>query len=426
MKVLHLSFSDGGGGASKAAYRIHRGLVARGVDSTMLVSRMTTRDPTVHGPRSSVARFSARLATQLDALPWRIMRGPQREVRSLAWAGTRFVSRVRAFAPDIVQLHWICGGMLRLESLARLSYPLVWRLADMWPMAGVQHYVGDSLRYRDGYRADTRPVEEHGLDLDRWVWERKRRVYARLADLTIVTPSQWLARCARESVLFRDRRIEVIPTGQDTEAFRPMSKSFAREALRLPPDTKLIMSAAADLGEARKGLAHLLNALQLLRGRNYELVLLGDMPRSTPQFSLKVHWLGRLHDDVSLALAYSASDVFVAPSTQENLANTVIEAMACGVPCVAFRIGGMPEIIRSGRNGHLAEPFDPQSLAHGIVSLLESGEGYRQLSQQARSTAEREFSAPLQAQRYEALYAEIFEASQRAGRASSSLRPGDK
>lgn len=423
MKVTHLSFADGGGGAFKAAYRIHRGLLARGVDSSMLVSKTTARDPTVHDPGSPIGRLSARLATQLDDFPWRVLRVSQEAPCSLAWVGTRLVSRVRAMAPDIVQLHWICAGMLRLESLARLRYPLIWRLADMWPMAGAQHYVGDDLRYRDGYRAATRPAGERGVDLDRWVWERKRRVYAHLPNLTIVTPSQWLARCARESVLFRDRRIEVIPTGQDIEAFRPLAKPFAREALRLPADAKLIMTAAANLGEARKGLAHLLSALQSLRGRNYELVLLGDMPRSLPPLPLKAHWLGRLNDDVSLALAYSASDVFVAPSTQENLANTVIEAMACGVPCVAFHIGGMPEIIRPGRNGYLAAPFDAQSLAQGIVSLLESGEAYAQFSREARLTVEREFSSPLQAQRYEALCVDVLEASQRPRGASRAGRP---
>jgi len=156
----------------------------------------------------------------------------------------------------------------------------------------------------------------------------------------------------------------------------------------------------------------LLQALESLRGRGYRLLLLGDPPRAPLPLPVDAHWLGRLNDDVALALAYSAADVFVAPSTQENLANTVMEAMACGVPSVAFDIGGMPDIVRPGVNGYLAAPFSADELAQGIVSILESGEIYYRLSGAARQTVERDFSASLQAQRYEALYEEILRAQQ--------------
>jgi glycosyltransferase involved in cell wall biosynthesis len=417
VRVVHLAYSDGGGGgAFKAAYRIHRGLIERGVDSAMLVSKRTTRDATVRDAGSAAGRVWGQVATYLDAVPWRLLRVQRRGFSSLGWIGTGVVRPLRAIAPDVVQLHWICAGFVRFEALAALNYPLVWRLADMWPMAGAEHYVGDDRRYCDGYRPDTRPAGERGADLNRWVWKRKQRTYARLSDLTIVTPSHWLARCARESMLLRDRRIEVIPTGQDVQAFRPIPRQFAREALRLPADAKLIMTASTELADQRKGVAHLLRALELLRGRGYHLVLLGDAPRIPLPVELDAHWLGRLSDDVSLSLAYSAADVFVAPSTEENLANTVIEAMACGVPCVAFNVGGMPDIIRPGSNGYLAVPFSAADLAQGIVSILESGETHARLSGEARRTVEREFSAPLQAQRYAALYEEVLQARQRLAR----------
>lgn len=413
MKVVHLAYSDGGGGgAFKAAYRIHRGLAERGVQSVMLVSKRTTGDHSVHDSGSAAGRLLSELATSLDAAPWRILRARRSGFSSLAWIGTGAVRRARAMMPDIVQLHWICAGFIRLEALAELNYPLVWRLPDMWAMAGAEHYVGNDRRYRDGYSAQTRPAGEHGVDLNRWVWRRKRRIYARLPNLTIVAPSQWLARCARESLLLRDRRIEVIPTGQDVEIFRPIPKRVARETLRLPTQAKLIMTAATQLADQRKGLTYLLQALESLRGRGYRLLLLGDPPRAPLPLPVDAHWLGRLNDDVALALAYSAADVFVAPSTQENLANTVIEAMACGVPSVAFDIGGMPDIVRPGVNGYLAAPFSADELAQGIVSILESGEIYYRLSGAARQTVERDFSASLQAQRYEALYEEILRAQQ--------------
>ena len=407
MKVVHLAYADGGGGAFKAAHRIHRGLAGLGIDSTMLVSRRVTSDATVEDAGTPGRRLWAQAAAYLEAAPWRLLRISRGEFSSLAWVGTGVARRARAMSPDIVQLHWVCAGLLRIESLTALGRPLVWRLADMWPLAGAEHYVGDDVRYREGYRAETRPRDERGPDLNRWVWERKRRVYARLRDLTVVTPSRWLARCANESVLLRGRRIEVIPTGQDLETFRPIPTALARSILGLPSGVKLVMTASMGIAEKRKGVSLLLRALETLRGRGYRLLLLGDRPSAPLPLPVEAHWLGRLNDDVSLALAYSCADVFVAPSTEENLANTVIEAMACGIPCVAFNIGGMPDIVHAGRNGYLATPFRTEELAQGIVAVLEAGAAYARLSAEARRTVEQEFSAPLQARRFGALYEEL-------------------
>jgi glycosyltransferase involved in cell wall biosynthesis len=423
MKVAHLAYTDGGGGAFKAAYRIHRGLCGLGLDSTMLVSRRVTADPTVKDSGSAAGRLWAQLATHLDAAPWHLFRAARGEFASLAWIGTGAARRARALEPDVVQLHWICAGFLRLEALTALRAPLVWRLADMWPLAAAEHYVGEDLRYREGYRSDTRPGSERGPDLNRWVWRRKQRTYARLRDLTIVTPSRWLARCASESVLLRGRRIEVIPTGQDLQTFRPLPRQVAREVLGLPAGARLVMAGSMEVAEKRKGVGHLLSALAPLAARGYQLLLLGDPPRKPIDLPVPAHWLGRLHDDVSLALAYSAADVFVAPSTEENLANTVIEAMACGVPCVAFSIGGMPDIIADGRNGYLARPFATDELARGIVAVLEAGaEESARLAAEARATVEREFGLALQARRYTALYEDLL----RAPRAVTENKHSDR
>ena len=416
MRVVHLAQSDGGGGAFKAAYRIHHGLANLGLDSTMLVSRRLTSDPLVKDAGTAAGKLWGQLASNLDAAPWRLLRMWPAEYSSLAWVGTGAARRANALAPDVVQLHWIWAGFLRLESLAAINRPLVWRLPDMWPLAGAEHYVGDDVRFREGYRADTRPVGERGWDLNRWVWQRKRRIYARLHNLTIVTPSRWLARCAAESILLRGRRIEVIPTGQDLQSFRPIPKVQARSILGLPPDAKLVMAASSDVADRRKGVGPLLEALESLRGRGYRLLLLGDDPLNRFTAPVEAHWLGRLNDDISLALAYSSADVFVAPSLEENLANTVIEAMACGVPCVAFNVGGMPDIVHPGRNGYLAAPFATDDLARGIVSVLESGADYARLSAEARLTVEREFCAALQARRFAALYEDVLRAGPRLSR----------
>ena len=407
MKIAHLAYADGGGGAFKAAYRIHKGLRQLGQESSMLVSKRVGNDPAVDDSGAALGRLLAQTATYLDILPWRLLKVHRGDFSSLSWVGSGPLGKLKTLQPDIIQLHWVCAGFMTVEQIGKLNAPVVWRLADMWPLAGAEHYVGEDTRYKQGYRRDNRPAGEKGVDLNRWTWGRKRKAYAKLDHLTIVTPSQWLANCARESVLLQNHRVEVIPTGQDIEVFRPIPKPVAREILRLPQQGKLIMTASMGLGEKRKGVGLLLQALALLKDHGYQLLLLGDPPRQAPDGPMPVHYLGRLQDDVALALAYSAADVFVAASVEENLANTVIEAMACGIPCVAFNIGGMPDIIRHACNGYLAEPFAVADLAQGILTILQSGDYYASFSGAARLTVEQEFSEPLQARRYLSLYQEL-------------------
>ncbi len=152
----------------------------------------------------------------------------------------------------------------------------------------------------------------------------------------------------------------------------------------------------------------------------FELVIFGALqPENPPDLAFKAHYLGTLNDDLSLALLYSAADVFVLPSIQENLANTMVEAMACGTPCVAFSIGGMPDIIEHLKNGYLAQPYKLEDLAEGITWVLANKERYQKLSHRAREKAEQEFTLKIQAQRYLSLYSEVVDGCDR-----KSSKPG--
>lgn len=133
-----------------------------------------------------------------------------------------------------------------------------------------------------------------------------------------------------------------------------------------------------------------------------------------PRFPIPARHLGAFHSEADLAALYAAADVFVAPSQQDNLPNTVMEALACGTPCVAFDIGGMPDMIEHRRNGYLARPYESDDLAAGIAWVVEDLERWRKLSEHARRKVEREFTIMLQAQRYRALYEELLEARQRS------------
>ncbi|MEB3292992.1 MAG: glycosyltransferase, partial [Synechococcales bacterium] len=246
-------------------------------------------------------------------------------------------------------------------------------------------------------------------DLSRWVWQRKRNLWHNL-DLTVITPSQWLARCARESSLLQQARIEVIPYGLDLQRYCPKPQDWVRTLLQLPLDKPLILFVASDAtGDRRKGFHLLVAALRSLRQIPWEvepeLVIFGaSRPINPPEFGFKSHYLGAFQDDLSLALIYAAANVFVAPSMQDNLPNTVLEALACGLPSVAFRIGGMPDLIDHESTGYLANPFDVEELAKGIAWVLQQE---NRLSQAARQKAEQEYGLTLQADRYRSLFQDL-------------------
>ncbi len=231
--------------------------------------------------------------------------------------------------------------------------------------------------------------------------------------MVIVATSHWLADMARASSLFRDQRIEVIPNGIDTDKYKPLDKAAARAAYNLPQDKRLILFSAVNaVSDKRKGGQFLIPALQSLAANGWsdsaELVIIGaSRPEIPLDLGLPVHYVGHLHDEISQVLLYSAADVVVAPSVQENLSNTVLEALACGIPVVAFDVGGMPDMIDHQSNGYLATPFQVDDLVNGIAWVLENDVRHGLLSKTARDIVLDRYDLPKIAKRYSELYESI-------------------
>lgn len=405
MRVVHAGYSDLSGGASKAALRIHQSLGTRGVDSHMIVSKKMGNSTNVHGPTTSSQRIWNELTPYLDLIPFKLFNIKTDGYESLSFVGTNPVPKILSMEPDLVHLHWICAGFMKIGDIKKIKKPIVWRLADMWAFCGSEHYAGSSFRYIDGYFQ-----KQSRIDLSRWTWLRKKRAYEKVENLTVVTPSRWMADCAKNSYLFKDRRVEVIPTGQDVNIYRPLPKHICKEILGLNPDKKTILSGALGFSnDPRKGSDLLLEAINKLRNRKeIELALFGsEGPSRSENLGIDCKHLGRFNDPLSLSIVYSAADIFVAPSREDNLPNTVIEAMACGTPCVAFRIGGMPDIIYPN-NGMLSPPYDTDHLASSIEELLFSSQvEYANYCKNARAMVVENFSLESQVSKYISLYEEI-------------------
>jgi glycosyltransferase involved in cell wall biosynthesis len=283
----------------------------------------------------------------------------------------------------------------------------------MWPFSGGEHYVGEDIRYREGYSSQNRPTCENGLDVNRWIWNRKKKAWSKVKDLVIAAPSRWMAQCASDSVLLRNYRVEVLPNGVDHERFHPVDHTVARSILGLPENKKLILFGAGfATGDKRKGFHLLVDALKTIESQvnpnNCELVVFGASS-GDKSFLMKTHYLGRLQDEISLAIVYSAADVFIAPSVEDNLPNTVLESLSCGTPVVAFNIGGMPDMIMHKKNGYLARGFDTTELANGLLWVIEDINRWRSLSDESRRTVLHSFTLKCSASRYIRLYEEILE-----------------
>jgi len=407
-----LNTFDRVGGAAIATYRLHCGLRSIGVNSQLIVQNKQSKDLSVTGPSTTVQQALAFLRPYLDSIAVRPYINRHRVPFSAACLPDNLSSKVARLNPDIVHLSWVSGGFLKIETLSNIHQPLVWTLHDMWPFTGGCHYDNECGRFRQS--CGNCPILESGKesDLSRRILERKQKSWDG-KKMVAVAPSRWLAEMARSSTLFRNKRVEVIPNGINTEIFRPIDKMSARADFNLPHDKYLILfSAFYATTDKRKGNQLLVRALEIMSkkgwGTKAELLIVGSSkPQDVPDMGLKVHYMGNVNDESAQAALYSAADVVVAPSLQENLSNTVMEALSCGTPVVAFDIGGMPDLIEHRINGYLATPFEYEDLADGIIWVIEDKNRRNALSEQARGSVDTKYSLKAVADRYLSLYREI-------------------
>jgi len=414
VNILHINASDVSGGAARAAYRIHQSISgyssSHGVCSRMRVIDKKTDDPSVIGGSASCqSKLQLGIQPHITRLARLAFRTNNPTLHSLAWPDTGLGKELNdcwgTCKSNLLHLHWMGDCTLSVEEIGQLRPPLVWTLHDQWAFCGSEHYVnppppGESLsrdqRFMDEYIPSSRPHHERGFDLNRITWQRKFRAWQR--PIQIVCPSRWLAECARKSSLMAGWPISEIPNPIDLCTWAPFDKAKARSLLQLPQHCQLVLFGA-DYGtlDPRKGADLLFEALQILVSKvadtpleGLELLVFGQgRPDQVQSLGFPVRFMGKHSDDFSLRLLYSAADVFIIPSRQDNLPNTGLEAHACGTPVVAFSTGGLVDIVDDRVTGALAEAFDPFSLAECIRWVLDEQIRNPRLGFAARKRAER-------------------------------------
>lgn len=410
MKILIVNTSDIQGGAARAAYRLHKSLLSSGVDSQMLVQNKSSDDFTVQTmANTKIQKGISKLRPTLDSIPVRFYKNKTKTLFSPSLLPfSSVVDKINELNPDIVHLHWICGGMIRIEDIAKIKAPIVWSLHDNWAFTGGCHIMWECEKYKDECRACPRLGSEKENDLSKKIFERKQKAYSSKKDITIVGLSNWLNECSKNSTLLKDKKHLNLPNPIDTDIFKPFDKEKSRELWSLPQDKKLVLFGAnSATSDINKGFKELSEALNKLEGKDIEFVVFGSSkPQNAPDFGFKTHYLGHLHDDVSLVTLYSAVDVMIVPSLQEAFGQTASESMSCGTPVVAFGATGLLDIVEHQQNGYLAKPFESEDLAHGIEWVL-NATNYDELCQNAREKVVREFDSKVVAKKYVELYSEI-------------------
>lgn len=432
MKVVHVCAMDSGG-AGKAAHRLHTGLRAAGVDSAMVVIRKGSSDPSVlvapspwyrmfspgeKSPRARWKRISRRWDNLLRQYPGR---PDGLEMFTDTVSEYRFWEIREVREADVVHLHWVAGLLDCRSAPAGLKgKKIVWTLHDMNPFTGGCHYAGDCTRYRESCGACPQLGSGWPDDLSGRAWAMKREAYRNM-DIRVVTPSRWLGRCASVSSLLGRFPLEVIPNGIPTDVFRPYPKTESRKSLGVPEEGKVVLFGA-DYDTRRKGFRHLVDALSAfpvaLRDKMV-LACFGPLPEGKLPPGVKAIGFGSVSDENLLARIYSCADVFVLPSEEDNLPNTVLESMACGIPVAGFDIGGMPDMVENGRTGKLASPGSVKGLVDAMECIL-SRNATGILAGECRRKAEAEYSLPVQAERYRGFYLKALPGTPGSSSAASS------
>ncbi len=329
---------------------------------------------------------------------------------------TRYGAQTVASMPecDIINLHWIAGFVDVGAFLEETTHPVVWTLHDQNPFTGGCHYDYGCDKFKTQCGACPQLGSSNQNDLSRQVWRRKRQAYRKAGDrLHVVAPSQWLGDTAQESSLFGDVPISVIPYGVDTDLFFPSNGAGLRSTLGIDPDDRAVLFVAESTSNQRKGFSLLLEALKNISLDDNLCLLSVGATKPKVNTSTPHHHLGKIINDRLLAAIYACADLFVIPSRQDNLPNTVLESMSCGTPVVGFETGGIPDMVRPHETGLLAEAGDVRKLREAIELLAQSDDKRREMSRTCREVAVEEYALQVQAKRYRTLYSQVAVSSER-------------
>lgn len=405
MKVVHLSLEDSFG-AGRAALRINRAVNRAGVDSAVYV---LNKNDMTDSYAVNLKRMDRLKIMIYDRINHRLLnKYGEHGYFHVDRYGINLMKYPEVAEADILHFHWINEGIWSkklVEALIKTQKPIVWTMHDMWTFTGGCHYDEFCGNYKK-HCVNCKVLGSGQNCKDALKAQKRKKEYLEKLNIQLAGCSQWITEQANESTIGKSmkRKAVCVPNPTDDESFKVYDKNLCRQLLGIKSDKKLVLFGAVNAAsDQRKGAHYIIEALKTLDPEKYILGVFGSKTVNLGLDAFEVINFGRINDDFHLAFIYNAADVFVAPSMQENLANTVMEALTCGTPVTAFSIGGMPDMIIHGENGYLAEAFDVQALVKGIKAAAELSKNPHKI----RNTIVERFSEEKIGQLYSQLYGEV-------------------
>lgn len=384
MKVVHINTNDLGGGAAIAASRHCEAMIRNGIDAKMITLTKGSHKPYIKKIHLGIRALLTFVFTFLHG---RLLKNIKPTgTFSVMCYGHPFYKDRDVRDADVIFIHWVnsnCLSIKGVENILKLGKPTVWYMHDMFPITGGCHHSLDC----DGYKSDCKncPLVNgncKGVALKQL--KTKMKHWKKYQNLSFVTPSNWLASCVKVSALAQGHEVKVIPNTIDTDLFKPLPFD-TKVMFGLDSCKKTILFSADLSGSIYKGFQYTIDCLKCLDPNKYEGLIIGNMPKGLQeQVPIKVISTGYLMDSLSLVLAYNACDTVLISSIAENYPNVILEAMACGKPCVGFDIGGISDLIVNGESGYLCNELSSDKIKTNLETLLNNNECYLTLSSNAR------------------------------------------
>ncbi len=404
MNVLHIVGASMQGGAAKATYRIHKSLKKIGIKSKILVYESQLGDKDVITiPKTIKNRLFYIVRQLLECLIFKFYPKRKSVVLHTGLFGFDVTVLDEYKKADIINLHWINANFLSIKSLGKFDKPIVWTMHNVWPITGVCDHPIDCTNYKRGCGNCEQLGSNSNYDLSKLIFNKKKRL---IPDHTkLVGVSSWLSQIAKESHLFKSFDIRTIANTIDSDDFFPINKSVAKKILNIKTNKKVISVGSTKLTDLYKGFNKFIESLNELDKDKYFLCFFGKVDDNSlyDGFGFEYKDFGYLHDNISLRLLYSASNVFVAPSTAESWGQTFAESMACGTPVVCFDATGQKDIVDHKVNGYRAIPYEAKDLANGIEWVINSP-NYDDLCKNAINKITKAFNNEIIANQYLELY----------------------
>ncbi len=417
MKVLHLNTYDGNGGAGRACLRLNKALSAANIDSKVAVFfQFKPSDQTSSFNPKGIKRYWAAFKILAERYLAQALTKNIKTPFSLQFFGQNISQHPLLKEADIIHLHWINHGFLNPKMLAQLDLldkPVVWTFHDSNAFTGGCHVRYDCEHFHK--QCGNCPILKSSSpeDLSHKNWKKKQKAYS-ILNFKVIAPSLWMLKSIKESSLLGIRPSFHIPNTLEIDIFKPYVKAEAKSILKIDAKKFVILSGfMPSKNDKHKGTPYLIEALQAfaqipgIDPKQVELVIFGNKDeKNALELPFKVTYLGTITKDEHLAKCYSAADAFILPSLEDNLPNTVLESLACATPVVAFKTGGIPDMVQHQVNGYLAEYKNAKDLAKGLYFIYNHPEPLN-LQKESRKIVLDKFSPRVIAEQHIKLYQEI-------------------